>query len=83
MLPLLSVELKIKNTDATIPTIPTSSTIIKKRTVNYAKSKKTVNIKLNHHGVQGIQYNLDDLNINNYVLSEDESLEKDGYLFKY
>lgn len=51
--------------------------------VNYAKSKKTVNIKLNHHGVQGIQYNLDDLNINNYVLSEDESLEKDGYLFKY
>lgn len=54
--------------------------------VKYSRHNKNVNIKLNHHGVQGVQYNLDDLKINNYTVVEDESKikeKKDGYMFIY
>ncbi len=51
--------------------------------VNYAKEKEEVKIKLPHHGLQGIQYNLEDLGIKNYTLTEDVSLETDAYMFKY
>lgn len=54
-----------------------------KRLKDYYEENKKVKIKLNHHGLQGIQYNLDDLNIKNYQLSEDESLINDGYMFNY
>jgi len=49
----------------------------------YSKNNKEVNIRLKHRGIQGIQYNLDDIKINNYNLEEDESLEKEGYYFYY
>ena len=49
----------------------------------YSKNKKKINIRLKHHGIQGIEYNLDDKNLNNYNLVEDESLEKEGYYFYY
>lgn len=49
----------------------------------YSKEKKKVNIRLKHHGVQGIEYNLNDYEINNYILVEDESLDREGYNFYY
>ena len=49
----------------------------------YSKNKKKINIRLKHHGIQGIEYNLDDKNLNNYNLVEDETLEKEGYYFYY
>ncbi len=50
---------------------------------NYASSHKNVKIKLSHHGAQGVLYNLDDWDINNYILTDDDSLTKDAYLFTY
>ena len=53
------------------------------RLKNYYNENKKIKIKLNHHGLQGVQYNLDDLNIKNYQLSEDENLINEGYMFIY
>lgn len=53
------------------------------RLKKYYNENKKIKIKLNHHGLQGVQYNLDDLNIKNYELSEDENLINEGYMFNY
>lgn len=52
------------------------------RLQNYYKENNKLTIKLNHHGVQGVQYNLDDLNIKNYVLTDTEK-NNEGYMFNY
>lgn len=49
---------------------------------NYANNKKDIKIHLAHHGIQGIQYNLDDLGIKNYKLT-DKELKTDCYMFTY
>lgn len=49
---------------------------------NYANNQKDIKIHLAHHGIQGIQYNLDDLGIKNYKLT-DKELEIDCYMFTY
>jgi hypothetical protein len=58
----------------------------KRRLVNdfryYASEHEEVEIKLEHHGIQGVQYNLDDLNISNYKLVEEDKKTM-GYGFKY
>lgn len=51
--------------------------------VQYCHDNEKVEIKLNHIGVQGALYNLDDLGIKNYEVKEDIELEKEGYFFKY
>ena len=48
----------------------------------YAGNHETVEINLEHHGIQGIQYNIDDVKINNYKLVEEEK-ELKGYGFSY
>lgn len=58
----------------------------KRRLVNdfryYASEHEEVEIKLEHHGIQGVQYNLDDLNISNYKLVEEDKNTM-GYGFEY
>lgn len=53
------------------------------RLKTYYEKNKSVEIRLNHHGLQGVQYNLDDLNIKKYKLKDDEKLENEGYMFCY
>lgn len=53
------------------------------RLKTYYEESKSIEIRLNHHGLQGVQYNLDDLNIKNYTLSEDKNLKNEGYMFNY
>ena len=53
-----------------------------KEFTEYAKENKEVEINLRHHGVQGIEYNLDDLGIHNYKLVEEEK-NNIGYEFNY
>ena len=48
----------------------------------FSKEYEVVDIKLNHHGIQGIEYNLDDLGIHNYKLVEYEKTTP-GYGFNY
>lgn len=48
----------------------------------YASEHDEVEIKLDHHGIQGVQYNLDDLGIENYKLTEEEKNTL-GYGFNY
>lgn len=48
----------------------------------YASEHEEVEIKLDHHGIQGVQYNLDDLGIENYKLTEEEKNIL-GYGFNY
>ena len=48
----------------------------------FSKENEIVDIKLNHHGIQGIEYNLDDLGIHNYKLVEYEKTTQ-GYGFNY
>ena len=43
---------------------------------------KELKINLSHHGAQGILYNLDDLGINNYKLT-DKKLKNNGFLFTF
>ncbi len=45
------------------------------------KNKKLL-VNLQHHGIQGIQYNIDDLGITNYKLT-DKKLKNNGYMFTY
>ena len=51
--------------------------------VQYAHDNKVVEIKLNHSGVQGALYNIDDRGVTNYVIKEEIDQERDGYFFKY
>ena len=51
--------------------------------MDYAKDKKEIEIKIPHSGLQGIQYNLDDLGINNYKLSQNKELKRQGHFFQY
>lgn len=48
----------------------------------YAKHNKEVEICLDHHGIQGVQYNLDDMKIDNYKIVEDKK-DNIGYGFTY
>lgn len=50
----------------------------------YAKENKNKKILVNlqHHGIQGVQYNIDDLGITNYKLTEKKQ-KNDGYMFSY
>ncbi len=49
----------------------------------YAQSKENIDIKLNHWGLQGVLYNLDDTNIHNYTVKDEIIGENEGYFFKY
>ena len=51
--------------------------------VQYAHDNEVVEIKLNHSGVQGALYNIDDRGVTNYVVKEEVEQERDGYFFKY
>lgn len=51
--------------------------------VQYSHDNEKVNIKLNHIGVQGALYNIDDLDIKNYEVKDEIESEKEGYFFKY
>lgn len=51
--------------------------------VQYAHDNETVEIKLNHTGVQGALYNISDRRVTNYIVKEDINVEKEGYFFKY
>ena len=48
---------------------------------NENKNKKIL-INLQHHGIQGVQYNIDDLGVKNYKLT-DKKQKNDGYMFTY
>lgn len=48
----------------------------------YYDKNNSIKINLNHHGIQGVEYNLDDLNISNYELTDDK-LQYEGYMFTY
>lgn len=50
--------------------------------VDYSEKRGTVKIELEHHGVQGVQYNLDDLGVD-YTLDEERTKIRIGYNFKY
>ena len=43
---------------------------------------KEILINLQHHGIQGVQYNIDDLGIKNYKLT-DKKQKNDAYMFTY
>lgn len=49
----------------------------------YCLENENVEIKLNHSGVQGALYNIDDKGIENYEISDEIEGEKEGYFFTY
>ena len=52
--------------------------------VHYEQNReKVVEIKLNHMGLQGVLYNLDDLGIENYIVNQEILIKKEGYFFGY
>lgn len=51
--------------------------------VQYAHDNEIVEIKLNHSGVQGALYNIDDRGVSNYIVKEEIDTEREGYFFKY
>lgn len=51
--------------------------------VQYAHDNEVVEIKLNHSGVQGALYNIDDRGVTNYIVKEEIEQEREGYFFKY
>ncbi len=51
--------------------------------IQYSKSNDKVKINLAHHGIQGVQYNIDDWHIHNYELTDNKELKNDCYMFKY
>lgn len=51
--------------------------------VQYCHDNETVDIELNHSGVQGALYNIDDRNVTNYVVRENIEGKNEGYFFKY
>ena len=46
-------------------------------------TEEGIEIKLNHMGLQGVLYNLDDLGIENYAINQERVLEHEGYFFNY
>lgn len=50
---------------------------------NYSKENEKVEIKLNDIVYQSILYNLDDLEIDNYIVNQEKEVENDVYLFGY
>lgn len=50
---------------------------------SYVQDKENVDIKLNHWGLQGALYNLDDIGIHNYTVKDEIMGENEGYFFKY
>lgn len=51
--------------------------------VQYCHDHEIVNIQLNHSGVQGALYNIDDRNVTNYEIKETIEGKNEGYFFKY
>lgn len=51
--------------------------------VQCCHENEVVEIKLNHIGVQGALYNMDDLGIKNYEVKEEIENEREGYFFQY
>ncbi|MCI8760720.1 MAG: hypothetical protein HFJ34_06400 [Clostridia bacterium] len=51
--------------------------------INYCHDKETVEIQLNHIGVQGALYNLDDRGVKNYEIKEKIEGNREGYFFQY
>lgn len=51
--------------------------------IQYCQNNENVEIELNHSGLQGVLYNLDDIGIKNYVVKKDIAVENEGYFFKY
>ncbi len=51
--------------------------------VQYCHDNENVDIQLNHSGVQGALYNIDDRGVTNYNIKEDIVGENEGYFFKY
>ena len=51
--------------------------------VQYCHDNETVEIKLNHSGVQGALYNIDDRGVTNYIIKENIEGQNEGYFFKY
>lgn len=51
--------------------------------VQYASEHDKVEIQLNHSGVQGALYNIDDVGIKNYEIKDEINSEREGYFFKY
>lgn len=49
----------------------------------YAASTENVDIKLNHWGLQGALYNLDDIGVENYTVIDEVQGENEGFFFKY
>lgn len=50
---------------------------------SYVQDKENADIKLNHWGLQGALYNLDDIDIHNYTVKDEITGENEGYFFKY
>ena len=51
--------------------------------LEYYRSTDNVEIKLNHSGVQGALYTLDDLGVTNYTIKDEIENEREGYFFTY
>lgn len=51
--------------------------------LEYYRQNENVQIKLNHLGLQGVLYNLDDLGVESYTENQEIDVERDGYFFKY
>lgn len=51
--------------------------------VQYCHDHEMVEIQLNHSGVQGALYNIDDRDVTNYEIKESIEGEREGYFFKY
>ena len=53
--------------------------------INYYNqhAEEGVEIRLNHMGLQGVLYNLDDLGIDNYRVNKEAELTQEGFMFNY
>lgn len=51
--------------------------------VQYAHDNQIVEIVLNHSGVQGALYNIDDRGVTNYIIKDELEAKREGYFFKY
>lgn len=49
----------------------------------YNNSEDGIEIKLNHEGLQGVLYNLDDWGVTKYTVNKDKEFVNDGFMFKY
>lgn len=51
--------------------------------IQYYRQNENVKIKLNHLGLQGVLYNLDDLGVENYEENQNIETSREGYFFTY